>query len=82
METVRYQITGVERVEEAIAHYQRALELQPDLPTAHYNLAVAFLRQKRWDDAIPHLQAALRIDPNYPDANYFLNEALSEQRQR
>ncbi|MDQ3813416.1 MAG: tetratricopeptide repeat protein, partial [Armatimonadota bacterium] len=42
---------------EAIESYQRALQADKDASDARYNLAFAFLSQKRYQDAIPHLEA-------------------------
>ena len=43
---------GRDRNLDAIAHFQRAIELNPDLHYAHNNLAATYLAMERWDDAI------------------------------
>jgi len=47
----------------AIAHQERAIELQPDLATAHDNLGTAVARLGRIDEAIDHFRRALAIEP-------------------
>lgn len=46
---------------EAIAAYERCLELEPDHQVAHYNLAILLQRNGRHDEAFPHLEAASRL---------------------
>lgn len=64
------------RMEEAIAQYQKALEIDPDQADVHSNLGVVFLEMGRVDDSIAHLQKALQITPNYADAHYNLGNSL------
>lgn len=64
------------RMDQAIAEYQKALEIDPNLADAHSNLGVAFLEMGRVKDSIAHLQKALEINPNYVDAHYNLGNSL------
>jgi tetratricopeptide (TPR) repeat protein len=52
------------RLDEAIAHFRRAVEIRPDYAEAHNGLGVALLRKGQVDEAITHLQRALEIQPN------------------
>ena len=61
----------------AIAEYREALRLQPNLPTAHGNLAAALAAKGDLDGAIAEFREALRLRPNYPEAHYNLGEALA-----
>ena len=56
------------RVDEAIAHYQKALQIKPDYAEAHYNLGIALQQKGRMDEAITHYQKALEIKPDYAKA--------------
>ncbi len=47
---------------EAIVQYRRALELNPDDPASHRDLASAYLQVGRPDLALPHAQTAVRLD--------------------
>jgi tetratricopeptide (TPR) repeat protein len=62
--------------DEAIAHFERAFELQPNYPLAHYNLANALLQKRQLEQAIPHLQIVLNANPNHSKAYYVLGNAL------
>src|SRR5208283_1370777 len=52
-------------VDEAIVHYQKALQIKPDFAKAHYNLGNALLQKGNVDEAIVHYQKALQIKPDY-----------------
>ena len=70
------EFTRQGKLDEAISHYQTALQFKPDYAEAHYNLAEALLRKGALDEAIVHYQAALQIDPDYGDACNNLGNAL------
>ena len=80
-----YNNLGIVQVEkgdldDAIAKYQRALELHPDYPEALYNLGRALLQRDKPDDAIQLCEQALRLQPNDPDAHVILGNAFMAQR--
>jgi tetratricopeptide (TPR) repeat protein len=80
-----YNNLGIVQVEkgdldDAIAKYQRALELHPDYPEALYNLGSALLQRDKPDDAIQLCEQALRLQPNDPDAHVILGNAFMAQR--
>ena len=52
------------RLEEAIAEFQRAVELDPAYAAAHLNLAYAYERSGRVEEAIAGYRKALALDPN------------------
>jgi Flp pilus assembly protein TadD len=54
------------RVDEAVAQYQEALQLKPDMAQAHVNLGNALLQKGNVVEAIAHFQQALRIEPAQP----------------
>ena len=47
-------------------HFRKALETNPDLPEAHYNLALTLDKQNKHMDATNHFEAALDLDPDNP----------------
>jgi tetratricopeptide (TPR) repeat protein len=53
---------------EATANFERIVELTPNKPIAHYNLAIAYGRQKRLTDAHRELGTAIELDPSGPRA--------------
>jgi len=64
------------RAEEGIAHYQKALEIDPGNADAHDNLGNALLQTNRVNEAIAHYQKALEIQPGNADAHNNLGNAL------
>jgi len=54
---------GRGQVDEAIARFQRALEIFPTHVNAHGNLGHALLQLNRVDDALAHFHRALEIEP-------------------
>jgi tetratricopeptide (TPR) repeat protein len=60
----------------AIAHYRRALELEPEFAEAHNNLGYLLANDHDLaDQAIAHFEAALRAKPHYVDAMINLGQA-------
>ena len=58
------------RYREAIALLQKAVEIEPDLYTAHAELGQNLLRENKIDEARPHLELAYRGDPfSAPNVN-------------
>lgn len=53
------------KLDEAIEHYQRALQVRDGNVAAHYGLAKALASKQRTDEAIVHFQKALSIQPDY-----------------
>jgi len=51
------------RLDEAIAEFQRALELDPSYAPASFNLAYAYERRDRIDDAIAQYKKAIQLEP-------------------
>jgi tetratricopeptide (TPR) repeat protein len=71
-----YALKQAGKIEEAIAHYQQALRIEPDYAEAHYNLGNALKRLGRIPEAIAHYEQALRIKPDYAEAHNNLGNAL------
>jgi len=69
------------RVDEAIPHFQRALEIQPDNAVTHNSLGKVLQQQGRVDEAITHFQRALDIQPDYAIAHNNLGTALLQRGQ-
>ena len=63
--------------DEAIAHYQRVLELEPRYAEAHNNLGAALANRGRMDEAIAHWRQALEIKPDYAQAGINLADVLA-----
>jgi tetratricopeptide (TPR) repeat protein len=67
------------KVDEAIAHYQKALQIKPDYVDAHIDLGIALSQKGSVDEAIAHYQTALQIKPDYAKAHYNLGNALLQK---
>jgi tetratricopeptide (TPR) repeat protein len=75
------------RYEEAISHYQKALELSPGCPTTQFNLGIAYFKlgfalatQGRYAEAIHHYQKALQVRPDCLSTHFNLGVSLATQR--
>jgi Flp pilus assembly protein TadD len=68
------------KVDEAIAHYTKALEIRPNHARAHNNLGIALAHKGRLDDAIYHHSQAIRINPDNVEAYHNLGLILARQR--
>jgi len=60
--------------DQAVAAFERALEIEPELAKAERSLGAAFDRLDRREDAVEHLQRYLELAPAAPDA-----ERVAEQ---
>ena len=60
----------------ALGHFQRAVDLRPEIPETHNNLATALLSLGKYSDAIPAFRRALAIRPEYFNARLNLGRAL------
>jgi Flp pilus assembly protein TadD len=57
------------QLDEAVAHLQKSLEIEPNNSSAQNNLGNALLRKGQLDEAIVQFQKTLKIDPDNPDAH-------------
>ena len=64
------------RIDEALGHYAKALELDPQYAEAHYNLGNAYLRLGRLDDAAESYARALAIYSRFAAAHANLGDLL------
>ena len=60
------------RREDAVAHYQQALVLKPDMVDAQFGLAACLQALGRHADAIACYEAILAVVPAHPEANFGL----------
>jgi tetratricopeptide (TPR) repeat protein len=67
------------RLDEGIAHYQKALEINPGSAEAHYNLGNALVQKGQADEAIAHFQKALDLEPDLADAHNNLGTVLQQR---
>jgi tetratricopeptide (TPR) repeat protein len=72
-------LLGRGQVNQAIAHFRRALVIQPDAANVLANLGGALLESGRAAEAVAPLQKALRIQPSSTQAHNTLGAALLQQ---
>jgi tetratricopeptide (TPR) repeat protein len=63
-------------------HLRRALELDPELSSAHVALGKFYLRGERWADAARHLERAAAIQPDLAEAFYHLGRAYTRLKRK
>jgi tetratricopeptide (TPR) repeat protein len=62
--------------DEAIVHYDEAIELQPYYADAYYNRGSVLFAKGRIDEAVADWEKTLQIQPSYADAHTGLGNAL------
>ena len=80
LQNMAIAFTKTRRIDEAIRHYRRALELERDLAGAHYGLAFLLLKRGDPDGATQHLRAFLTHPPKGPDAQKWIEHATQALR--
>jgi tetratricopeptide (TPR) repeat protein len=71
----RLEFSTRQRQEQAIAAYERAIELDPVAPSAHYNVGLIHAERQDWEQAIRWFEAAIRANPADKDARLWLKRA-------
>ena len=71
-----FALLEVSRFENAIAEFDRALEIDPDPAPAHYNRGVALAKLLRFNDAIVSFDKTLSLLPGYAPAFFQKGLAL------
>ena len=56
--------------DKAIEHYNKALELRPDLQETYFNRGLAFTRKSMYDRAMEDLNKVIELNPNLAEAYY------------
>jgi tetratricopeptide (TPR) repeat protein len=67
------------RIDEALKHYRKAMDIQPDDPLPPCNIADILANQGRIDEAVAWYQKALKIQPDCVMAHNNLGELLARQ---
>lgn len=60
----------LKRYDEAILHYEKAIETEPNNPLAYFNKGNALYSLKRYAEAIQCYDKVIQLDPNYSEAYY------------
>jgi tetratricopeptide (TPR) repeat protein len=51
-------------LDDAVAQYEKVLEINPDYLNAHYNVGIALFQKGQLDEPIAVFQKAVKINPN------------------
>jgi protein O-mannosyl-transferase len=66
------------RLNDAIAEFQEALRIEPDVSEVHNSLGGALMRVGRLPEATAEFETAVRLKPDYPDGHNSLGSALAQ----
>ena len=69
---IAYSLCQQGKLDEGIACYERALELDPDDAKAHCSLGIALLDQGKLDEAVASHRRAIELDPDGARAHFNL----------
>jgi tetratricopeptide (TPR) repeat protein len=67
------------RLDEGIANFRKALDIDPDYAEAHSNLGEVLALHGSTDRAIAEFQRAVEINPAYAEAHFNLGKALADR---
>ena len=66
------------RLDEAILHLRKSLQISPEYPDANNNLGFALGTKGEWNEAIVLFEKAIRVRPHFPQAHSNLGVSLSK----
>lgn len=69
------------KLEDAIAAYRLAIELNPDYSWSHHNLGEALAKLGQFEEAIAAFRRALELKPDFSWSYHHLGDALAQQEQ-
>lgn len=81
LQNIAILFSKAEQPEEAIRYYRKALEIDADLPGAHYGIAFLFLRRGSHTDAANHLREFLARPLKGADADKWIRHAEGALRE-
>lgn len=73
------QLKSQGKYNEAIASYQKALEIQPDYPEVQHHLAEIYFQQKKLPEAAASCKLALKLQPDFAAAYKTLGNILQSE---
>jgi serine/threonine-protein kinase len=76
---VGYALMKLDRMDEALDHFQEAVRLDPKYAAAQFDLGDVLQRKGRLDEAVTHFQQAFEIDPELGAAQVSLGAAACAQ---
>ena len=67
------------QLEQSIAEYQKAIQINPNFAQARNNLGNVYYNQSKLEEAVVEYQGAITINPNYAKAHYNLGVVYHQQ---
>ena len=67
-----------DRLDQAMVHFRKALEIEPDNATVHNNLGELLCREGRLEEGVSHFRQALRIRPGFATAHRNLGNVFQK----
>ncbi|GAB6030273.1 p21 protein (Cdc42 Rac)-activated kinase [Chamberlinius hualienensis] len=64
------------KFEDALVYYKRAIEIDPSFSAVHINLAVVLENLNDFESAIKHHKIAIDLDPSWADAHFAFGKTL------
>ena len=71
---------SLERYQEAIKYFIKAIKLNPHKPTIYYNLGLAYHHIGNMEEAITYYEKAIELKPDYAEAYCNLGMSFNEKR--
>jgi tetratricopeptide (TPR) repeat protein len=78
-ERIAAWLCGQSRLDEAIYHYKRAIEMNPRDADVYLELGAVFVAKGKFDEAVKYFDESLRIKPDFADAHTTIGRALALQ---
>lgn len=77
----RLETAGPKQQQQAIAAYERVLEIDPKAPNVHYHLGLIYKERGDWSNAARYFQSALDVNPADRDARLWLTRISAAQEE-
>ena len=74
------RLHAAKKYREAVVQYRKAIEIDPSVKTAHYNMGLSYYALADYPHAVQAFSAALKIQPRSADARYMLALTYAQQR--
>jgi tetratricopeptide (TPR) repeat protein len=73
-------LQGLGESEQAIAAYQKILEINPNVAAAHFNLGSIWQMQGKYEEAIAAYQRAIKLKPDFALAHRNLSGLVAKDQ--
>lgn len=67
------------KIQEALYHYSKAIQIKPNYATAHYDMAIDLASLGRLSEAVKHFKETIRFNPNHRAAYNNLGIIMARQ---